>query len=430
MTDRLPDNMGRRGLDDPQQRVAVDLTALDRNSPADPDLIPVRFVRAMSQQAPTVEFIVLACAGQYAGLAHLDAANVSRLVVAGPGPVEEVLARVGARLPGHTRRAQVARRLGRSRKLRGVYRRWRPGVLARLQADVVFCPFTASNVFDPGVPLVAAVHDLQHVSHPHLLTSRERAVRARAFDTIASYANRVVCSATEVRAVAVRCKDVVPERVVTLPPGRLLTGPTPARSEIAQYLARLGLRETEFLLVLGDADARANHRFVLTALGIARARQPQMDVPVVFAGRPDRGMADLRLAVERMGLSGLVRFSDTFSLKEHAMLIQGCRAVVVPSLYDALGEVVLDAMTAGRAILCSELPALVELTAGAALLFDPHRPGELAAAIERIDHQPNLLDELAQRGRVRLAKLGDAASIAHEYLSLFRETRAAWPASP
>jgi glycosyltransferase involved in cell wall biosynthesis len=294
-----------------------------------------------------------------------------------------------------------------------------------LRADVVFCPFTASQVRDPGVPLVAAIDDLQHVSHPHLLTSSQRAARARAFETIAYRAARVVCAASSLREVALRSGVVRPDNVAVLPPGRLLVQPPPVQREFAHH----GLRENGFFLLAADVEPRSNHRLVLAALGMLRARQPDVAIHVVCVGGPEARMASLRTLAEGMGLGAKVHFPGAMRRDDLTTLVNACRGVLVPSLYDTMGEMLLQAMALGKPVLCSSIAGLAELTDGAALTFDPHRPDDLAAALERTAHEPWLLDHLARVGRQRFATLEDPASIARAYVGVFGEARMACPAS-
>jgi hypothetical protein len=78
-------------------------------------------------------------------------------------------------------------------------------------------------------------------------------------------------------------------------------------------------------------------------------------------------------------------------------------------------------------VLCSQLPDFAELAGSAALMFDPHRPTDLAAAFERIEDEPRLLEELAALGRARITQLDDAASVAETYLSVCRAVGAEAP---
>jgi glycosyltransferase involved in cell wall biosynthesis len=118
-----------------------------------------------------------------------------------------------------------------------------------------------------------------------------------------------------------------------------------------------------------------------------------------------------------MGIAGRVQFvyGDCHEL------IAGCRAVVVPSLYDTVGEAVLRAMALQRAVLCSRVRSLVELAGNAALVFDPHRPQDLVEQLERIEEQPGLLEDLSEQGRARIRNLDDAATVANQYVSVLRE---------
>ncbi len=45
-------------------------------------------------------------------------------------------------------------------------------LLSKLQADLLFCPFTAPFLFDAIVSTVSVVYDLQHVYYSLVLESR------------------------------------------------------------------------------------------------------------------------------------------------------------------------------------------------------------------------------------------------------------------
>jgi glycosyltransferase involved in cell wall biosynthesis len=54
-------------------------------------------------------------------------------------------------------------------------------------------------------------------------------------------------------------------------------------------------------------------------------------------------------------------------------------------------------MAAGRPVLCSNTTSLPEVAGGAALLFDPRVPAEIADAIARIAKDPDLRRELVAK---------------------------------
>jgi glycosyltransferase involved in cell wall biosynthesis len=411
-------------------RVALDLTTLQPStSERWRDVLPIRFAAALIQHLPDVDFSVIARSGGHQGLACLDGPNVSHLALPEPNLLDAVVARLDARLPGRYRRARLAHRFGSMRSLRPALGSMRPSVLSKIRADVVFCPFTNSTIGHPAVPLVAAVHDLQHLSHPYLLGSAERGERDRAFVATARRAHAVVCATPSVRDVARQSAGLSAERVVSVAPGRLLAARPQAGPAIAATLARHRLSHKDFLLLVADFEPRHNQRVALTALSMVQARHPASTPRLVCVGGPATARASFTAIADRMGLGSVTRFFGPLDRDETTALIQASRAVIDPALYETVGESVLQALQLGRPVLCSDIPGLAELSGGAALTFDPHRPADLAALFERIELEPGLLESLAALARQQVATLASAESVAQRYWDVFRKARAACPAS-
>jgi glycosyltransferase involved in cell wall biosynthesis len=427
----------------PALRVAVDLTALEwRVDRPWAGSLPVRFAEALIHEAPAVTFTVLTRPATRAALAHLEAANARQFLISEPSQLRSVVARFQARLRQRFSRFRDRRdrnplslweRVGVRavwlNSLQPLLSHRHPGVLAKLRVNVVFCPFTSSGFSDLSVPLVIAVDDLRHVSHPHLLTSGERTARAQAFSDTSHRAARIVCSTPSLRDVAVQSDGTLAERVISVSPGRLLTQPSARQPATAATLARHGLEANRFFLLVADFEPRHNHRLVLTALAMFRARFPDSEIRLVCVGGPAPALASFKLVADQMGLGPYVQFVGVLGREETSALMEGCRAVLVPGLYETVGETVVEAMHRGRPVLCSQIPGLAELTGGAALTFDPHRPADLAAAFERVERAPALLARLAQLGRERVATMDDAHAVAEAYLGVFRDVMTTCPRS-
>ena len=84
-------------------------------------------------------------------------------------------------------------------------------------------------------------------------------------------------------------------------------------------------------------------------------------------------------------------------------LVKGARGVLFPSLYEGFGLPVLEAMALGTPVITSNVAALPEVSAGAAVLVDPMDVDSLARAIRAFDHDDGLRQDLALRGRKRAA---------------------------
>jgi alpha-1,3-rhamnosyl/mannosyltransferase len=72
-----------------------------------------------------------------------------------------------------------------------------------------------------------------------------------------------------------------------------------------------------------------------------------------------------------------------------------------PSLSEGFGLPLLEAMERGVPVACSNVSALPEVAGGAALLFDPRDPDDVAATILRVLEDPELAQRLTTAGRAR-----------------------------
>ncbi len=122
-----------------------------------------------------------------------------------------------------------------------------------------------------------------------------------------------------------------------------------------------------------------------------------------------------------MGLTSCVEFAGALGREETLALLHGCRALVEPSLYETVGESVIHAMQLGRPVLRSQVPGLAAVAGSAALSFDPHRPADLACALERAEREPAALDWVAALGREHVATLNDAHQVAEAYVGVLHE---------
>jgi glycosyltransferase involved in cell wall biosynthesis len=105
-------------------------------------------------------------------------------------------------------------------------------------------------------------------------------------------------------------------------------------------------------------------------------------------------------------------------------LYAAARCFVFPSLREGFGLPVLEAMRRGVPVACSNGSAVPEVAGGAALLFDPLRPAELAGAVTTLLRDRGLADELAARGRARAAEFTWRRA-AEETLASFEHARRA-----
>jgi len=153
-----------------------------------------------------------------------------------------------------------------------------------------------------------------------------------------------------------------------------------------------------YIAAFGVAKAYKNVRCLVRALPLVRRERG--DVRLMLLGG-DGGTAD---EVRAAGLADHVVVRERLSDDELREAIRGARVFVVPSLAEGFGLPALEAMAVGTPLVVSDIEPLREVTDGAALLFSPSDPHDLAAAILRLLTDAGLGASLAARGRARAAQ--------------------------
>lgn len=410
-------------------RIAVDMTPLlpgAENGGA--KLLALELVRNMCKLLPDCEFVLLTSDTSHEELSLLDSFNVRRQCVRHQetrygSPISPKQIR---RMWGHLKQWLIISMppflLTRLKHLYlGLQARRRPstGILKGIGADLLFCPLTMPFFYDPAVPVVSVLYDLQHRYYPQFFEWKDYFARERHFKETCRLADLLICISEFVGETVLKNSDLLPERVVSIPIrlfGRLKK---PTLDAVSAVLQRHGLEQNEFLLYPANSWPHKNHPMLFTAFGMFRSRHPESKLRLVCTGSPDGRMEFLKDATRRMGMTGWVYFPGFLSEEEFAALLSSCRALIFPSLYEGFGMPVLEAMAFGKPVLCSEITSLPEVAGDAALYFDPKKPTEILSSIERIFLEPELATNMTQRGYERIATLGDAEQMTKEYLQVF-----------
>lgn len=242
----------------------------------------------------------------------------------------------------------------------------RPGPLRRRYAglDAVHFPLTIA-LPTLELPTVVTVHDLQHLDHPQLFSRAERVWRARTHERSARNADAVIVPSQFVRRRAIELLGLPPERVHAIPWG------------VDHERFRPGSEEREpFLLYPARPWPHKNHARLFEAFALLRQERPELRLVLTgggHEGRPVPAGVDVR---------GLV------STEELASLYRRTACLVFPSLYEGFGQPPLEAMASGAPVAASDIPAVAEACGGAAALFDPEQPEDIAAVVAGVLDAP------------------------------------------
>lgn len=158
------------------------------------------------------------------------------------------------------------------------------------------------------------------------------------------------------------------------------------------------------ILMVGSIDHRKNLQGMLRALPHLKQRLPEHELELLIIGNHEqknffRSLEQASAPHARIWWSGYVSDQEIINYYADADVF------VFPSLWEGFGIPVLEAMTAGVPVVCSDLAALPEVGGEHVIYCDPYEPSAIAEAIAAVV----TMDEAERARRVELARQWAAA---------------------
>lgn len=159
--------------------------------------------------------------------------------------------------------------------------------------------------------------------------------------------------------------------------------------------------EPGFLLVVGRLRIRKGVDVLLAAMPELRRRQPS--ARLVIAGDGEHRAALERQAAA-LGLGESVTFLGRAGAAQVRELLRGAAALVVPSIYEGMPLVVLEAMEAALPVVASRVAGIPEVVEDGCTgwLVPPEDPPRLAGALAAVLGDPAAARRRGAAGRQRL----------------------------
>jgi glycosyltransferase involved in cell wall biosynthesis len=404
--------------------IAVDLTpVLPGGENGGAKIFVLELLNRLADMAPQTQFVLLTQAASHEELAALDRPNMRRLMVIGPvvtitsrQRIMGLASRILRHFPGRLR--NLIRRYGYKLMAR-LKRKSSSSLLRGMDVDLLFCPFTAPTYFEPGIPAVSTIYDLQYKTYPEFFAAEDVAQRERTFIEACRRATALSAISDYSRDSAIAYGNLDPERIRTIHL-RMAQRITPVSGHDDGLLTRLGLCPERYLIYPANFWKHKNHEMLITAFGIACHGQLPADFKLVCTGAPGARQEWLINAARAMNMGDRVLFPGYLPNAELAALMANCTGVVFPSLYEGFGLPVIEAMAAGVPVACSNMTSLPEVAADAAILFDPRVPTQIAQAMISLAVNEALRAQLIQAGLQRAAEFSNTERMAREYWGLFQ----------
>lgn len=283
---------------------------------------------------------------------------------------------------------------------------------AHLGEDLAVVPIALFAARRHRLPFVLTVHTSLHhtitVTNPRsallkILGGRLERWGASEADALIAITRRL--------AELVMADGVPPERVHLVPPGvqPALFARAAADGDLLADLPR------PRVLYLGRFHAQKQVDVLVRAASLL----PEAQVVLVGDGNERHA---LELLSKRLGVSERVHFRGFVPHDQIPGVLRGADVLALPSRYEELGVVMLEAMHAGVPVVASATGGIVDVVEHEinGLLVPPGDHEALAMALRRVLTDSNLADSLAAAGRQRVTRY-DWNGLTEEVLTIYEQ---------
>ena len=182
------------------------------------------------------------------------------------------------------------------------------------------------------------------------------------------------------------------DRILVARPGVEPPAPASARANLAR----------RYFLYLGGPNPSKNLSVLLEAMAICTELPEELRIAGHWLPKQVKTLEE---HLQARGLGDRVRHVGFVPDHELTDLMTGASALVIPSTYEGFGLPVGEGLAAGALVIHSRIPVLEEISAGAALTFDPISAEQLAACLRRSSRDPRSVSGLRKRGVQRAREL-------------------------
>lgn len=290
-----------------------------------------------------------------------------------------------------------------------------PLEIAFLDIDLLHSPDFIPP-FRRGCKSVITIHDLAFLLFPDMLT-RESARYYGQIDEAAHRTDHIIAVSESTKRDIVRLLGVPERRIsVIYEAANSIFRPLDG-TDAVEWVRRKYQIDQDFVLFVSTIEPKKNLPTLLRAFRQLLDTY-HLDTKLMVVGRQGWRFEEVLDTVQKLNLEDDVLFLGRVPSEELLLLYNAARVLVHPALYEGFGLTPLEAMVCGTPVIVSNVSSLPEVVGDAGLLVDPRDTEGFAVAMWRVLTDPDLHQELRQKGLQR-AKNFSWEKTARETLALY-----------
>jgi len=276
-----------------------------------------------------------------------------------------------------------------------------PRILKKYKADLFFSPDGYLSL-NTRVKQLAAIHDINFAHRPKDLPWLKAKYYNHYFPLFARRAKRIVTVSYFSKEDINRTYKIESDKIDVVYNG-VNTLYTPTSEEEKNQVKAWYCMGSDYFLFIGSLHPRKNISGLLRAYDAFRT-SVESDVKLLIVGESMFKTSEIELTYEGMRHKDDVLFTGRLSNNELHQVLGAALALTFVPYFEGFGIPVIEAMSAGVPVICSNTTSLPEVGGSAVLYVDPFSLNQIKEAMIKIYEQKEVRDSLIEKGFIQKDK--------------------------
>ncbi|TDO03950.1 glycosyltransferase family 4 protein [Sunxiuqinia elliptica] len=274
-----------------------------------------------------------------------------------------------------------------------------PRVLRKYKADLFLSPDGYLSL-STKVKQLAVIHDINFAHRPKDLPWLTAHYYNHFFPKFAKKAKRLATVSYYSKEDLIRTYKIHPDDIDVVYNG-VNTLYTPTTSEEQEATRQKYTDGKQYFLYIGSLHPRKNICGLLRAFDAFRTSM-ETDIKLVITGGEMFKTEEISKTYEGMRFKEDVVFTGRLPIEELHQVLGAALALTFVPYFEGFGIPVIEGMSAGIPVICSNTTSLPEVGGNAVLYADPFVVSQIKDAMVQIASDETLREELIQKGKKQL----------------------------
>ncbi len=258
---------------------------------------------------------------------------------------------------------------------------------------------------------VVTIHDLIFAKYPNLYSFFDRKVHYYKFKKAAKYADIIIAISEQTKNDIKTILKINPSKIKVIYQGcHTVFKDSFSDNQKQEIINKYNLPD-KFILNVGTIEVRKNVLLAVKAL-------KNIDSFLVIVGKETTYATEVKKYITENNLQHKVLFLKGLALQELAILYQKATIFVYPSHYEGFGIPIIEALYSKTPVITTAGGVFPEAGGINSVYINPNSVKEMEAAILKLWNNPELCDEIAEKGFKFVQKFNDK-EIANQYMEVY-----------